>query len=146
MARAVLAIVVAAVRTAWRDPFARKINKGNGFFEDKYCTRDKYREEPIYDTWVRYRIWKWVSTTPETKTGTDRNPVFPTVYTHSKRREAGRSTEYTIFLSDAKAKKDYEYSANEATWKRWNTGDELVAAVNNLGSVVRVRAPGENEH
>jgi hypothetical protein len=100
------------------------INKKNGFFEDRYCTRFKYktvtktrpryrsvtktrpREEVIYDsvpvfgTLVSYRVWRWSETGQAASQGSDFEPVWGLVEEDDTHR-AGRKTEdYVLVLVD----------------------------------------------
>lgn len=94
-------------------------NLGNGFFEDKYCSRttyrrvareetythDVYRDEPVYDTWQRYEVDRWVEVSRPSLSGDDHQPRWPESGATrdapdvlGTRREGPRSEEYRLRL------------------------------------------------
>lgn len=91
-----------------------KINKKNGYFEDKYCSRTKYknvtktrskevtnyRDVPVYKTRYTYLIEKWVPGERVTS-GADFNPQWANVQTDGvKTRETGRTESYNLICKE----------------------------------------------
>lgn len=65
-----------------------KRDLGNGYFEDKYCTRTTYesyeeeyqepiyRDEPVYQTKYSYWIYRWLISKPIVTTGKNQEPIW----------------------------------------------------------------------
>lgn len=136
-----------------------KINKGNGFFEDKYCERDKmedrtrtetfqekvFRKEPVYDTWVTFDIDKWKGIDPLKAEGTDHKPRWPDFTPVANQlRESGRSAEYTVWVKDSKAGKTYEQKIEkEERFMQFAPGTQVTGVVTNAGHLQKLMLPGE---
>ncbi|HBL19160.1 MAG TPA: hypothetical protein DD417_20985 [Elusimicrobia bacterium] len=52
----------------------RKKDLGDGSYSEEEVCTTKYREEPVYDQWCRYRVRGWVQTRTETSRGLGRSP------------------------------------------------------------------------
>lgn len=92
-----------------------RINKKNGYFEDKYCTRTKYKtvtksrtrtetiykSVPVYKTRFTYLVDKWVSSGEKKTSGVDFNPQWATFEVDNIRtREAGRMENYNLICKE----------------------------------------------
>lgn len=124
-----------------------KIDMGNGYFKDKFCSRDKYetrqenyqepvyRKEPRYQTKYVYRIMQWKKQSTETAGGKDKTPKWPKAAPSGKEwREANKTETYILHLSDAK-NKQYDIEVDYTAWQKHNIGDTVNATVNALGEV-----------
>ena len=124
-----------------------KRDMGNGYFEDKYCTRpiyetrrenyqeEQFHEEPVYQTKYRYAIFKWVPAGPLNTSGNDKKPQWADVSVienDKNRRETGRLERYTILVKDEKGN-DHEEKMSLDKWQTINKGDKLEALRNGLG-------------
>lgn len=103
---------------------------GNGYFEENvyevpvYDTVTEYeeykevvyREEPIYNTKYYYEIYKWVFKENKTKTGTDKNPIYPNVILKDNERESSRSQTYYVNAKDDK-NKTYKLTLSYEDWQ-----------------------------
>lgn len=123
-----------------------KKNKGNGYFEDKYCTRNKYenrtesyresvyRSVPVYRTRYRYTIFRWIKDHDIKDKGSDKNARWPTEnFRDDKWREGKRTEKYMLFYRDKKGK-EYHEEVDYAFWNKVNDGQELNAETNAMGS------------
>lgn len=116
-----------------------KRDLGNGYFEDKYCTRTIYesyeeeyqepiyRKEPVYQTKYRYSIYRWLPTNAIITSGNDHAPEWgntTTITTQKSFREAGRIGIYTIHVRDEK-NEIHEHNISESEWERLEIGTQL---------------------
>jgi hypothetical protein len=124
-----------------------KRDLGNGYFEDKYCSRpvyetyteeyqvQRYREEPVYRTKYRYAIFKWVPAANINSSGNDKSPEWgdtDLIDRDKNRRERNRTEVYSIQVQDEKGK-THEEKLSFSRWKTINRGDQLKARRNGLG-------------
>lgn len=124
-----------------------KIDMGNGYFKDKYCTRDKfetreeryqdpvYRQEPVFQTKYAYNVYRWKQEKINKASGTakpakwpDGPPLGPNV------REGKKTEEYTFLVTD-KDKKEHQIKVDTKTWDKFNVGDKLPAKKNAIGGL-----------
>ncbi len=117
-----------------------KRDLGNGYFEDKICTRDVYETQYRNVTIYEYEIDKWVKDRTERKSGTDFDPAWPKVSYSSKERERGRHETYTLHCKDTTESKTYDINIpNENEWKQYEIGQKLDLKVNALGNATIVK-------
>lgn len=124
-----------------------KRDMGNGYFEDKYCSRPVYRsrnetyqeeqfhEEPVYQTKYRYAIFKWVPAGSIKTSANDKNPEWGDISVFKNdphRRETGRKEAYNITVLDEK-KKEHLEKLSASRWQAINKGDKLPALRDGLG-------------
>lgn len=114
---------------------------GNGYFEDitneepVYETRDEeYQEKvmkkkPVYQTWYRYQVMKWVDVDTRTARGEDQQPTWPEVTLKEKQREGPRKETYAVKLRDPTANKTYACALPEAQWKAYSAGQKVNAKI-----------------
>jgi len=124
-----------------------KKDLGNGYFEDQYCTRTVYesydeqyeapvyRDEPVYRTKYRYRIYRWFEIAPIKTQAQNQQPEWGNI-AHVQRnqflREKQRSGLYTTIVRDEENEVHRE-ELPESQWKRLKVGDELKAKRGLLG-------------
>jgi hypothetical protein len=89
-------------------------SKGNGYFEDRTCTRPTYetryhtetyqdpvyRQEPVWDTKYEYRIKRWVPDTLLSEHGADNEPRWPATVPDDTTREGEKKQRYVITFRD----------------------------------------------
>ncbi|MEM6316157.1 MAG: Ran-binding zinc finger domain-containing protein [Bacteroidota bacterium] len=118
-----------------------KKDLGNGYFQDKYCTRPVYRERqetykekvyekiPVYRAKYQYSIFKWVDAEPLKTEGKNHAPKWrndPKLDNPKRFRIKNRSGIYYFDFKDHKGEMhrervDYEF------WERLRFGDTLPA-------------------
>ena len=120
-----------------------QIDKGNGYFEDKYCTRtiyesreETYQEEvydqvPVYATKYRYSIMRWVSHKENLlkTSGQNHEPSWPSTLGKDdpdEWKKAKRTEQYFILVKESdgdihKEKLGLDY------WQGLSLGQELKA-------------------
>jgi hypothetical protein len=137
-----------------------KKNMGNGFFKDKYCTRDKYknetytesykekiyRKEPVYDDWVKYKIKKWKKTAPVSLSSGDHQPKWPSFPASDTLHETRREGKYLLYIEDPKNKKNYEFQCKDLKqFAKFPPGTKVVGTVSNSGTLKEIALPGEKK-
>lgn len=129
-------------------------NKGNGYFEDVYCTRTKYKsvtktryktetiykDVPVYKMRYTYLIDKWVSAGEKTTSGTDFNPQWADVSVDNIRmREAGRTESYNLVCKELGGKnKLYKIKLTPANWSQFHGGEHLHGKINFFGKLISI--------
>lgn len=126
---------------------------GNGYFEDVYETRTKYRtesseetyeepvyrEEPVYDVKVTYEIDKWHESRKAQANGNDTSPRWPDPGLASNEREGARNETFALELRDEKGnvRKYVPKTADE--FSRFQIGSAYTAKVDRMGNVDEIR-------
>lgn len=120
---------------------------GNGFFEDKTCTRAVYetrsrtetyeepiyRDEPVYDTKYTYEIDEWLPNREELAAGEGKSARWPEFTLGTDEREAKRTEKYQArFLGERG--KIYTLKLDENIWDELEIGESRKLKVNRLGS------------
>jgi ribosomal protein L32 len=121
-------------------------SKGNGYFEDKYCTRNKYanrtesyqeaiyRNVPVYKTKYTYTIYRWIKDHVINDKGTDKNVRWPKEdFPNDKWREGKRTEKYMLYYKDKKGN-DYYEVVDFDFWNKAKKGQQLKAETNAIGS------------
>lgn len=130
-----------------------KINMGNGFFKDKYCSRPKYRtesytetyqepiyrDEPVYDTYVNYDVDRWVGLEKLSREGSDQVPLWPDYATNSTHRVGPRTEVLTLLLKGEG--KDFRREVSRERFQALAVGTHLKAEINRLGTLKKVYWP-----
>lgn len=118
-----------------------KVDMGNGYFQDRHCTRpvyttrsepyryDVYRDVPVYGTKYRYKVMQWVVKPAYTlrSEGNDHDPRWPEppISIQGKDWRKGRSEgRYTIIVE---AGQRYTEEVGPRYWESLQTGDEVPA-------------------
>ncbi|HEV7905039.1 MAG TPA: zinc finger protein [Pyrinomonadaceae bacterium] len=144
-------------------------NKGNGYFEDVYCTRPEYRtvtksrsrqvddyrtvtrsrdrvvedfkDVPVHRTKVSYSVKRWIPADTVVAQGADLKPYWPKVSVSAKKR-AGQQTEtYLVFFHDAQGKMPYERQVGADEFALFTTGVTCRARVNGFNQIVDFTPP-----
>jgi hypothetical protein len=108
------------VQTGTRTYTCGRIDRGNGYFEDRTCTEPEYetryhsesyqdpvyRREPIWDTKYEYRIKRWVPDTllEEHGDGDGMRPEWPRVVADDTTREGEKKSRYQVTFNAPKGK------------------------------------------
>lgn len=139
-----------------------KTNKKNGYFEDKYCTRTKYksvtktrnkteivyRDVPIYKTRYVYLIDKWIPAGEKILSGTNFNPRWETIQVDNiKTREAGRTENYNLICKELGGKnKLHKFKVSAENWSKFQSGMILHGKTNFFGKLVSIdELPNEKQ-
>ena len=116
-------------------------NKGNGYFEDVYCTKPIYEtrqetyEEPIYQqipvyaTKYQYTIMKWVKIQPLVAKENTTSPYWPKLKAHQTKdrfKTGKREETYWAIFHDHKGKKQQE-EVPYNYWKSLQKGKKVKA-------------------
>ncbi|HEX3045947.1 MAG TPA: hypothetical protein VHY08_14410 [Bacillota bacterium] len=114
-----------------------KRDLGNGYFEDEYSTRpiyeDReeeyqekiYRNEPVYQTKYRYRIYEWTVDRTAVAAGRDHNPNWPQGAQGGKEWRNGAKAEmYTVILKDKRGN-EYKVNTDYDYWNRLGPGEKV---------------------
>jgi len=131
-----------------------KTSKKNGYFEDKYCTRTKYKtvtktknktetdykDVPVYKIRYNYLIDKWVTTGEKTTSGTDFNPQWAIVQTDNVRtREVSRAESYNLLCKElGGAGKLHKIKLTAENWSKFKSGDRLQGVTDFFGDLVSI--------
>lgn len=131
-----------------------KTSKKNGYFEDKYCTRTKYKtvtktknktetdykDVPVYKIRYNYLIDKWVTTGEKTTSGTDFNPQWAIVQTDNVRtREVSRAESYNLLCKElGGAGKLHKIKLTAENWSKFKSGDRLHGVTDIFGDLVSI--------
>ena len=131
-----------------------KTSKKNGYFEDKYCTRTKYKtvtktknktetdykDVPVYKIRYNYLIDKWVTTGEKTTSGTDFNPQWAIVQTDNVRtREVSRAESYNLLCKElGGAGKLHKIKLTAENWSKFKSGDRLHGLTDIFGDLVSI--------
>ncbi|MBN1646567.1 MAG: hypothetical protein JW874_00920 [Spirochaetales bacterium] len=109
---------------------------GNGFFEDVYEDRPVYREDPVYDTWVKYDVIEWVEQRQvRQKGGMNDPPVWPEPQFKLYEREGKRTESAELQLFDPQKNKTYIYKCAPAELSRYAQNKPYKATVTVTGAV-----------
>lgn len=119
-----------------------KIDMGNGYFKDKYCTRPiydtrrekrsrpVYNQVPVYRTKYYFDIMRWVERRDQLlrSAGKDQQAIWPTKqYSDPDNwREGKRGGQYSVTVRTPKGEKHQE-KLNEGYWKSLSMGQKLPA-------------------
>lgn len=113
------------------------VDLGNGYFQDRTCSRTTYRteyrtetyqapvyrKEPVYDTWRTWEEDRWEVVRTETAEGGDTAPRWPEVRLGEREREGERRETLTAALEDADGRVSLDL-APEA-WSALDQGDAV---------------------
>jgi hypothetical protein len=129
-------------------------NKKNGYFEDEYCTRTKYKtvtktrnrtetiykDIPIYKTRFSYLIDKWVPAGEKTTSGTNFEPHWPAVDVDNTRRREGRRTEtYNLLCKELGGdNKLHKIKVSPEDWPRFQAAERLHGKTDFFGKLISI--------
>lgn len=126
---------------------------GNGYFEDVYETRTRYRtvsseetyqepvyrEDPVYDVKVAYDIDKWHETRKARANGSDTSPAWPDPGLASNEREGARAETFELELRDEKGNVRKFVPKTAEEFSRFRIGSAYTAKVDRMGNVDEIR-------
>lgn len=96
-----------------------------------------YRQEPIYDTWYEYTIWKWVVVDTKHTSGENHDAAWPIIELVDGQREGNKSESYklTVRTSDGD---EHELEFDFDDWQGFNLDQIVIAHQNHFGQVLRI--------
>ncbi len=117
------------------------IDRGNGYFEDRYCNEpiyenrqveyeeDIYDKVPVYATKYRYKLMEWVAREEFLlrSQGSDRSPQWPDQGKYSRDpevKEGSRSAKYFVTVRQPNGK-EIESELEESFWNTLEEGSPL---------------------
>jgi hypothetical protein len=131
-----------------------KINKKNGYFEDKYCTRTKYKtvtktrnktetiykDVPVYKTRYTYLIDKWIAAEAKTTSGSDFNPRWEDVQVDNVRmREGSRTESYNLICKELNGEnKLHRFELSPENWSKFQSGMQLHGKIDFFGRLISI--------
>jgi len=147
-------------------------NRGNGYFEDVYCTRpvyravtktrskqvddyqtvtrtrekvvDDYKEVPVYRNKVEYSVMRWVQADTLSAQGADLKPHWPKFVGGKTRKERVRGERYRVFLRDLQTDKVYEREVGGQEFSLFTAGAKCQATVNGSDQIVALTPPRDS--
>lgn len=123
---------------------------GNGYFQDKTCSRTiyrtenytetykdpVYREEPVWDTWYDWKVDRWVHDEIYHSRGTGLERHWAnTPALHDKLRETGRAERLWLDLVSAEHG-DRSMDLPEPLWLEIKDGETLISVTNWAGQIL----------
>lgn len=117
-------------------------NLGNGYSEDVYSTEpiyeyrtetyqeQKYRDEPVYDTYYYYEVDRWVVVAKSESSGADHEPYWskPDIGGDKQREGEYKQSYYVYFKADKE--RIWEHKLQYDDWMRYGVGEQRVILVN----------------
>ncbi len=136
-------------------------NKKNGYFEDEYCTRTKYKtvtktrtktetiykDVPVYRTRYTYLIDKWVAADEKITNGNDFNPHWAIVQVDNVRtREGGRQESYNLLCKELSGKnKLHKFKLTPENWSQFQNGMRLHGKIDFFGDLTSINELPQGE-
>jgi hypothetical protein len=142
------------------------INKKNGFFEDKYCTRTKYKtvtrtrpryrnvtktsskqepvyeRRPIYDTEITYQVERWVVIDSAEKTGRGFQPLWEQVVITKGKRAGEKTEQFKILLRETgEPQNTFWKEIAPSELKNFPQGKRFSAKINDKGELLSFENP-----
>jgi hypothetical protein len=101
----------------------KRIDKGDGTFEEREECRTKYREEPVMRTWCRYAIFQWTEVDRKVAQTTDGSePAWPAATDLPKgRREGKREEVFELVVQEPKGGQ-HTCAVSQALWAKLPKG------------------------
>lgn len=129
---------------------------GNGYFQDKTCTRPEYtrechdesyqepiyRQEPRYATQYTFDIDEWVPVNQPSLSRQNHTPLWPEAKLSKEQRITQRQEHYNITLTD-KDGKTYTYSPDFKRWESLKAGQPFTASINISDEVLELKPPAK---
>jgi hypothetical protein len=135
-----------------------RTDKKNGYFEDKYCTRTKYKsvtrtrnktetvykDVPVYRTRYNYQIEKWVTIDEKATSGTDFNPQWAVVQIDKTHREGKRTESYNLIYKELSGdNKPHKIKLSAENWSKFTNGERLNGKKDFFGFLVELDKIGK---
>lgn len=92
-----------------------------------------YRQDPVWDTWHRYDIDRWVTIRTRRASGTTWDAIWPEVSLSKGEREGARSATYQVTLVDIESGEKKLRTLPFTAWSKLRRGDEVSVEYNLLG-------------
>ncbi len=113
----------------------RRVDRGDGTFEERRECEPKYRKEPINKPWCRYAIHRWTEVDKKANQGSgtaDRawpeTGVKPSLQTPGARREGARTEAFVVELKE-KGGKTHRCEIGEGLWLKLPPGTAVKSEV-----------------
>ncbi len=142
------------VRTGTEEYVCGQRDLGNGYFEDRVCTRPVYetqtrteretepvyRDEPVYGTVYRYRRWEWQhDTTLAAESHDSVPPRWPVVRETRTRKPTARNEIWAVDMRAVNGPQTFHELVDSTQYRRLWVGDTVRVILN--GSDVRSILP-----
>ncbi|HET7461287.1 MAG TPA: Ran-binding zinc finger domain-containing protein [Longimicrobium sp.] len=140
------------VRTGSEEYVCGQRDLGNGYFEDRTCSRPVYEtqthtetesepvyvDEPVYGTVYRYQVWRWLNDTTLTDVSHDLAPPrWPAVRERRTRREGGRAEKREVEVRAVASPARYTIEVDTLLYRRLLIGDTVRAVIED-GAMTRI--------
>jgi predicted nucleic acid-binding Zn ribbon protein len=102
----------------------QRIDQGDGTYKEVQDCRTKYRDEPVYDTYCKYRVDRWEYKRSVNAEGNNKKPQWPRYQLHCEgqrkgcERENGREEAYILMLKNSATQEEYRCSIGKNLWER----------------------------
>ncbi len=113
----------------------RRVDKGDGTFEERRECTPKYKDEPIEKPWCRYAAYQWTEVDKKVATGAGAGErawpdtgVKPGPQQPGARREGARVEAFVVELKD-KGGKTHKCEVSEALWMKLPPGTAVKTEV-----------------
>ncbi|MDM8546637.1 hypothetical protein QUF61_09115 [Candidatus Venteria ishoeyi] len=122
----------------------RRIDQGDGTYQEKQECRTRYRKEPIYDQYCNYQLNRWAHNRAATSQGQDKKPRWASFklacggQRQSQKlgceREGQRLAQHYLMLSDKQNGKTYQCEVQQALWQQSQLKSRWHLDINLAGS------------
>lgn len=123
------------------------VSQGNGYFTTRTCTRPTYttryrtesyqdpvyRQDPVWGTWHRYDIDRWVTIRTKRAAGATQDAAWPEISLAKGERVGARSAAYQVTLVDTGTGEKKLRALPFAAWSKLRRGDDLSVDYNLFG-------------
>jgi len=111
-----------------QDCETKRIDKGDGTFEEREECHPRYRDQPVMRPWCRYAIYEWTAIDEKVAVTTDgtappwpASGVTPTAQTPGARREGARKEIFELEIQEAKGAR-HTCAVGQALWTKLPKG------------------------
>lgn len=111
---------------------------GHYEYYDETYQEPVYRQDPVYDTWYTYDIWRWVPSRTPTVSANDQKPYWPEYSLKDLERVSGKEERYQIKLERSNGD-TISQSATLDYWSQKKVGDKVIILVNGFGTFRRIK-------
>lgn len=132
------------VQTGTRRVVCGTIDRGNGYFEDRYCDEPVYESRqveyqekvydqvPVYRTKYRYKLWEWVARNEYklNSNGQDREAYWPSTSHYDRDadvKEGSRHEQYAVIVTRSDGSQHLEY-LSQSQWAALDYGSTLTGS------------------
>lgn len=104
----------------------RRIDRGDGTYQEKQECRPKYRTEPVYDQYCQFTVKRWEHARSVVTSGQDRTPSWGNVALHGagkecfgcERESSREETFYLHFKASQGKPEEYRCAVNATLWQQ----------------------------